>query len=104
MIRVQEKYQIMWVLFTLNFIKLITQSKALCYYLILILLKNNFKKSQQVYKHYYLFFALEEKTLIFDFDETLAKVSFDKFTVKNYEEQIDILTKRATHNVNFGIS
>jgi predicted HAD superfamily phosphohydrolase YqeG len=45
------------------------------------------------------FLNKEVKTVVFDFDETLAKVAFDKSIVPNFEEQIDILTKNKTYNV-----
>ncbi len=37
---------------------------------------------------------VEEKTIIFDFDETLAKVVFVKDALPNYDEQIDMLTRK----------
>ncbi len=43
---------------------------------------------------------IEKKTLVFDFDETLAKVSFEKNELPEYAEQVDILTKKSTINVN----
>lgn len=37
--------------------------------------------------------TLETKTLVFDFDETLAKVSFDRNKLPYFDEQVDILTR-----------
>ena len=36
---------------------------------------------------------LEFKTIIFDFDETLAKVTFDQNKLPNFDERIDLLSK-----------
>jgi hypothetical protein len=36
---------------------------------------------------------VERKTIIFDFDETLAKVTFHKDALPGFDEQIDMLTK-----------
>ena len=45
--------------------------------------------------------SLERKTLVFDFDETLAKVSFDKNQLPYYDEQVDILTRNKTICVSY---
>ena len=44
---------------------------------------------------------LETKTIVFDFDETLAKVSFDKSLLPHYDEQVDILTRNKTMSVSY---
>ena len=42
---------------------------------------------------------LGAKTLVFDFDETLAKVVFDATKLESYDERLDLLTKKKTHHV-----
>ena len=41
----------------------------------------------------------ELKTLVLDFDETLAKVAFKREKLPNYDEQVDLLLKNKTVNV-----
>ena len=36
---------------------------------------------------------IEKKTIIFDFDETLAKVHLKQRVLDDYDDQVDILTK-----------
>ena len=44
-------------------------------------------------------FNIDRQTLIFDFDETLAKVHFNKKELPFYDDQVDILTKEKTITV-----
>lgn len=44
-------------------------------------------------------FIIEKMTLVFDFDETLAKVHLDKKVLNHYDDQVDILTSKKTLNV-----
>lgn len=41
-----------------------------------------------------IFLILEKRTLVFDFDETLAKVSMDKNKIPDHAETVDLLTKK----------
>ena len=43
--------------------------------------------------------SLKRKTIVFDFDETLAKVHFNKRELPHYDDQVDILTKDKTISV-----
>jgi len=38
---------------------------------------------------------IEKKTIVFDFDETLAKVSLEKNKIPEYAEAIDILKQKS---------
>lgn len=60
--------------------------------------EKSFLKYLQVYYNQFIYF-LEEKTIIFDFDETLAKVSFDQNTLQNYDEKLDMLSKKGNNIV-----
>lgn len=40
--------------------------------------------------------SIKKQTIIFDFDETLAKVHFNKKELPVYDDQVDILTKDST--------
>lgn len=44
---------------------------------------------------------IEEKTIVFDFDETLAKVHFDKKILPYYDDSVDILTSKKNHSVKY---
>ena len=56
------------------------------------------KNSKRNYFQFILF-NIDRQTLIFDFDETIAKVLFNKKELPFYDEQVDILTKDKTITV-----
>ncbi len=56
-------------------------------------------KSQLVIKLNFSSIIIEKQTIVFDFDETLAKVHFNKKELPVYDDQVDILTKDNTITV-----
>jgi hypothetical protein len=66
-----------------------------------MLRNKNFKRRHYVSFLLYLIWILiiERKTIVFDFDETLAKVHFNKRELPHYDDQVDILTKDKTISV-----
>eukprot|EP00347_Sterkiella_histriomuscorum_P012678 403367647 len=61
---------------------------------------NNFKYVNiQIEKEKYPKVTNKKKTLVFDFDETLAKVSMNKNNIPEHAETVDILTKNSVQSI-----